>query len=211
MLFRTTRSRGTLFNQQRHTSVASRIEPPISQCRFPSRITAAITARFFLPPHMYTRKGGGISFADHPCSFIKLKLYRPCTTWQRGLPSRKKIYSVRKPFSRRTNFSSLPTSFSSLVPSPSSVRRTRATNSGHVSFSYLLHLFRLAASSKSLRIPLIEWENGATQPPLSCSLCLSAGNKVSNIPSWSISKKTRLEEKFLPFSIFPVRSMPFFL
>lgn len=170
MLFRTTRSRGTLFNQQRHTSVASRIEPPISQCRFPSRITAAITARFFLPPHMYTRKGGGISFADHP--FIKLKLYRPCTTWQRGLPSRKKIYSVRKPFSRRTNFSSLPaqTSFSTLVPSPSSVRRTRATNSGHVSFSYLLHLFRLAASSKSLRIPLIEWEN--TAAPLLFALSL---------------------------------------
>ena len=34
------------------------------------------------------------------------------------------------------------------------------TNSGHVSFSYLLHLFRLAGSPKSLRIPLIEWENG---------------------------------------------------
>lgn len=121
-LQRTTRSRGTLFNQQRHTSVALRIEPPISQCRFPSRITAAITRPLLSPSTlMYTRKGGGISFADHPCSFIKLKLCRPCTTWPDrvkqafSLRERKSI-PVGKPFSRRTNFSSFQLKLLSLFP-----------------------------------------------------------------------------------------------
>lgn len=46
------------------------------------------------------------------------------------------------------------------VPSKSTCSSKVQANSEHVSFSYLLHLFRLAGSPKSLRIPLIEWENG---------------------------------------------------
>lgn len=117
------------------------------------------------------------------------------------LPSRKKIYSGWETVLEEDQLLFLPAQTSFSFPLLRSWEEHRATNSGHVSFSYLLHLFRLAGSSKSLRIPLIEWENGATQPPLSCSpsLCLSTGNKVSNIP---ISRFRRRQGKFPPFSIF---------
>ena len=68
------------------------------------------------------------------------------------------------------------------------------TNSGHVSLSYLLHLFRLAGSPKSLRIPLIEWENGMhglqplpSAPPLSLSLSPSLTSLY--LPPWQLGIK----------------------